>query len=256
MGFTSDPAGTHVPLLRRVDDAVRLCEKRGAPAYLGFLDEGEQVAVRQHLSRVLPDDEWTLYGGYPEAVRRVLAVFPAWLTPQPEDLPVRAVGFAYRPERAICHRDVLGTLLSLGLRRETVGDILCGSGLSVAFLRAEVCAHVLGQVDRIGGEGVRLLPDYDGELPALHRYRDLRDTVASPRLDAVLAALLGLSRERAAQLIRTGAVEVDHVPAEDGARALSAPCTLSVRGHGRFLVDAFGPPTKKGRLTLAARQCI
>ncbi len=63
-------------------------------------------------------------------------------------------------------------------------------------------------------------------------------------------------RERAAQLIRTGAVEVDHVPAEDGARALSAPCTLSVRGHGRFLVYVFGPPTKKGRLTLAARQCI
>ncbi len=257
MGCTSDSGpGARALLLSRVEDTVRLSGRRGAPCYLGFLDESEQVAVRQALERSLTADEWALFGGYDGAERRLLAVFPSWLPPQPADYPLLAAAFHYRPEKTLTHRDFLGTLLSAGLRRETIGDILCGTGIGVVFLREEVAAFAADQVEKVGGEGVRIELGYTGPLPQAHRFAELRDTVASPRLDAVLAALLRVSREQAAQLIHSGQVEVDHQPEASVSRQLAAPCTVSVRGRGRFSVDRIGPPTKKGRLILNARKYL
>ncbi|MBQ9860379.1 MAG: hypothetical protein IJO76_06885 [Clostridia bacterium] len=234
---------------------MRLCDKRSAPCFLGFLDLREQAVVRQAMAS-FPAEQWALVGGYEEAERSVLAVFPSYFTVDDLELPFCAVGFRYRPTKALTHRDFLGTLLSLGIRRDKIGDILCGSGLSVVFLRREIAPFVCEQVEKIGGEGVTVLPDYDGELPLAREYMELRETVASPRLDAIVKALLHCSREDAAQLVRNGAVSVDHLPTENVSAQLAAPCTVSVRGSGRFLIDQIGPETKKGRLNLLARKCV
>lgn len=90
------------------------------------------------------------------------------------------------------------------MKREKVGDILCGKGLAVAFLDSVVARYLTGQIEKVGGEGVALLPDYDGELPGFGGFREIRDTVASPRLDAVVKVATGISREEAAAASRRG----------------------------------------------------
>ena len=253
MGCTSD--FSEDTLRSRIEDTVRLCDKRSAPCFLGFLDLREQAVARQALSS-FPVEQWALTGGYEEAERAILAVFPSYFTLADVELPLCAVGFRYRPIRTLTHRDFLGTLLSLGIRRDKIGDILCGNGLTVVLLRQEIAPFVCEQVEKIGGEGVTVIPDYDGELPLSKEYTELHETVASPRLDAVVKALLHSSREAAAQLIRAGAVSLDHRVVESVSTPLSAPCTVSVRGSGRYLIDQIGPETKKGRLNLLARKCV
>jgi len=185
-----------------------------------------------------------------------LAVYPDYYEPSAEDYPLCVVAFRYRSVREITHRDVLGTLMAAGIRRDKIGDILCGEGLSVVFLREEIADFVTEQIDRIGGEGVTALTDYSGPLPVSHTYQEIKDTIASPRLDAVVKSLLRLSREKAAELIRLGSVSVNHRPTLSVSLALTAPCTGSVRGYGRYLIDTIGPETKKGRLLLCARKCL
>lgn len=253
MAFTSKSEDE--ALRSRVDDTVRLCDKRGVPCFLGFLDLHEQAVARQSLAHT-PPDMWRFYGGYDEAERCLLAVYPSYLPAEEEDFPLCAIGFRYRTVKALTHRDVLGTLLSAGIRRDKVGDILCGEGLSVAFLHRDIVPFVCEQIQCIGGEGVTLLPEYAGELPVSRNYRELRETVASPRLDCVAKALLHCSREEASRLIVAGLVSVDHHLQTNVSRQLSAPCTVSVRGNGRYLIDQVGPETKKGRLTLLARKCV
>ena len=253
MGFTSKSEDE--ALRSRVEDTVRLCDKRNAPCFLGFLDLHEQAVARQALSN-LPAESWGFYGGYDEAERCLLTVCPGSLSAEEAEFPLCAVGFRYRSVRSLSHRDFLGTLMSLGVRRDKMGDILCGEGLSVVFLHRDIVSFVCEQIDRIGGEGVTLLPEYSGELPVQHSYEERRETVASPRLDGIVKALLHCSREEAARLILTGLVSVDHQPTDNVSRQVSAPCTVSVRGHGRYLIDQIGPETKKGRLSLMARKCI
>jgi len=246
--------GSDPLLYSRIDDTVHLCDKRGVPCFLGFLDLREQAMAEDYLSH--RGCLWTLYGGYDEAERRLLAVYPDYYEPSAEDYPLCVVAFRYRSVREITHRDVLGTLMAAGIRRDKIGDILCGEGLSVVFLREEIADLVTEQIDRIGGEGVTALTDYSGPLPVSHTYQEIKDTIASPRLDAVVKSLLRLSREKAAELIRLGSVSVNHRPTLSVSLALTAPCTVSVRGYGRYLIDTIGPETKKGRLLLCARKCL
>ncbi len=241
-------------LISRLDDTVHLCDKRGAPCFLGFLDLHEQAIVRREQNR-LAGYRWTLLGGYPDAERRVLAVYPDYFEVSDEDCPFTAVAFRYRAVRKLTHRDFLGTMLSAGIRRDRIGDILCGEGLTVVFVREEISAFISEQIDRIGGEGVTALLNYDGSLPIHKEYEIIQETIASARLDVAVKALTRLSREKAAEMIRLGAISVDHLPETAVSAPISAPCTISIRGYGRYLIDQIGPETKKGRLLFVARKC-
>lgn len=242
-------------LLARAEDTIRLCDRRSSPCFLGFLDPHERAFLQPWLQKQA-GMKFHFYGGFAEAERTLLGVFPEYMDIGEDLFPLQMLTFTYRSERALTHRDFLGTLMSAGLRRESIGDILCGEGLSVLFLREEIVPFVTEQVTKIGGEGVRCLPDFSGELPAAHRFRPLHDTVASPRLDVVVKSLVRCSREAAASLITDGMVEVDHRAVSAVAAPVVAPCVISVRGHGRFAVDRLDTPTRKGRLNLEARQYI
>lgn len=242
-------------LRSRIEDTLFLCERRSTPAFLGFLDESEQQAARQILVHIDPD-RYLFWGGYEDAERCVLGCFPEYLMPQGEEFPLARVVFRYRAEKALSHRDVLGTLLAQGIKRETVGDILCADGLAVVFLREEIVPYIREQIDKIGGVGVKIDDEFDGPLPATRIYKEMQDTIASPRLDAVVKTLLRCSREKAAQMIMTGAVSLNHIVVEEVSATVSAESVISVRGYGRFVVDQIGPPTKKGRLYLSARKCV
>lgn len=244
--------GSDDVLRSRIEDAIYLSEKRHSPCFLGFLDEREQAAARTMLPHLIGHDRYSFYGGYSEAERCILSVYPAFYDIEEYEYPLRTVAFCYRAQKKLTHRDVLGTLMSVGIRRDAIGDILCGDGISVVFLRNDITDYVCEQVDRIGGEGVRTIADYSGELPICIAYEAIQDTIASPRLDSVIKALIRCSREKAAELIRFGAVSVNHRPIEVVSATVTTEDTVSVRGYGRYIIRQIGPETKKGRLLLFA----
>ena len=75
----------------------------------------------------------------------------------------------------------------------------------------------------------------------------LRDTVPSLRLDAVLASGMKMSRARAAELIREGAVAVEHRQETRTDRLLEEGQQLSIRGFGRIRLREVGDRTRKER---------
>lgn len=253
MASISNTASEDALLRARVEDAVRLCEIRSCPRFVGFLDERQQTVARAVLHHC-GGTPFLFFGGYEDAERTLLGVFPSYMEPDPAAFPILPLGFSYRREASLNHRDFLGTLLSLGVKRETVGDIVCGEGLTVAFVEEELAAHFASGVDKVGGEGVRIQCPYEGGLPGGREFEERRDTVASPRLDAVLKVMIGTSREEAAHRIAAGLVSVNHVPCLSASAAVKEGDRVSVRGEGRFLVDALGPPTKKGRLFVTVKK--
>lgn len=239
----------------RVADAAELCERRGYPCFLGFLDEHQRV-IAEGVLRCTAGVSSLFWGGHREAERTFLGVFPSFLPPDTDAFPLAVMGFSYRREAAITHRDVLGTLLAAGIRREAVGDILCKEGLSVAFVKEDVVPFLAENVARIGGESVTVIAPYEGEIPAAHSFKEWRDTVASPRLDAVLRVCLLTSREEASQRIVSGLVSLNHVPCPSVSAEVKEGDVISVRGAGRFRVEGLGPLTRKGRIFVTIKQYI
>ena len=232
-------------LLDKAYDAVTLSQRRGIPRFSGFLNEHESL----YLQRRLPKSaDVKFFGGYEGAVRLMLGAGADY-----DSFPITALEFAYKPEYSLRHRDFLGALMALGLRRDTVGDILTGKGRAVIFVCDEIAPYLLSQVDRIGSVGVRLSYAELSDLPQPDDFDELTLTLSSLRLDAFVAGVTHLSREKACRLIKNELVTVDHVTATEVSLNLREGATVTIRKYGKYVLTALPGVSRKGKLKAAVR---
>ena len=197
-----------------------------------------------------------LWGGFPEAERCMLGVFPAGQEPESGLFPIDSVTVSFRECESVDHRAVLGTLMAQGIERSCVGDILIENGRCVFFCRDTVTRALLNDVDRIGVVGVKLTEGHSDPLPAAHIYKEIRVTVASARLDCVTAALAGVSRGQAEKLILLGEVMINSCQCKKVSQPVAPGSKITVRGTGKFIIDNLDTVTRKGRLVLSARKYV
>lgn len=238
-------------LAAKLEDGLRLSEKR--PFYLGFLDEAESYFCESFLKR-RAGTSFLFWGGHEEAERKILGLFPEYLSPSPEEFPLSALTFRYRREDSLSHRDFLGAFMALGIERDVVGDILAEEGRCVAFLREEMVPYFCANLKKIGRVGVKLSPGAELPLPIGRKYLELSGVIASPRLDCLTAFLCRTSREKAAKLIASGSVALHYREILSGSTQVEEGNKLSIRGYGKFIIDQLGPFTSKGRLIVKCRK--
>lgn len=239
-------------LTARVSDAI-LAASAYSTRFIGFLDS-HSAAVVSDAARQYP--YMRLYGGYEDAERVFAAFYAEFCEPENNDYPIVPVTVLSRNSVTLSHRDYLGSLMSLGITRESVGDILCEPGRAVVFLASGVADYVIGQLDRVGGEGVKIERGYTLPLPQMGGFEEIRLTVASERLDCAVSALCSKSRTFAAEAIESGIVAINSVACENVTRKLRAGDKLTVRGVGKFRIDDLSQVTRKGRLVLIAQKYI
>lgn len=253
MAFISNASEEDVHLRARLIDACQLCELRSCPRFVGFLDEHRQAVARAVLYEK-GSENVLFFGGCDGAERVMAGIFPTFIPPDPSLFPIVALRFTYRACASLTHRDFLGTLMAAGIKRDVIGDIVCGEGETVVFVTEEIAPYVAETVRKVGGEGVTVQYPYTEPVTITHTFSEIQDTVASPRLDAVVRTALRISREEAARRIEAGLVSLNHMPCLSVSTPVKEGDTLSVRGGGRFLVDAVGPKTKKERWIIKLRR--
>ena len=241
-------------LLARVLDRQSRAEQRGVPAHTGFLSPAEQAVSADLLMAAAPG-RGVLFGGYPDAERKLWGFLPDWLDEETwresEDCPVCALAVSVPPRAELTHRDYLGSLMGLGITREKIGDILLTEGGAQVLVLRETLPILLDQWEQTGRYPVTLTPiPLDRLTPAPGEVRHIRATAASLRLDAVLAAGFSIPRSRAAELIRGGRVMVDHRPREKGDRPVEPGAVLTCRGLGKCVLTAAGGTSRRGRIVL------
>jgi RNA-binding protein YlmH len=153
---------------------------------------------------------------------------------------------------------VLGSLLGLGVERDVLGDIIMTDERSaVVICDAKMVSFFESGLSRVGRDTVKIKRiSLDGLVLPERKTAPISDTVASPRLDCVVAALCSISRERAKERILASAVELNYVIEERPDREVVAPTVLSIRGVGKFKVLSVCERTKKGRLRLLAEKYL
>ena len=244
-------AGTEDSVLAaRIEDTVRLCEVRNCPKFIGFLDE-KQSALAVKIANNLHFDTYMLWGGYQDAERVVFGAFPPWQQPDGGSFPVTPLYLTFRKEDKLTHRDFLGTMMAQGVNRDTIGDILVEDGRCVLFVKNEVVDYITAQIQKVGGAGVTF-SSAAGELPQGRGLQELSATVASARLDCVVSALIGSSREKGCDSITAGKVTLNYDIVLSVSAKIAPGDKLSIKGYGKYIVNQIGPPTKKGRLKMVA----
>lgn len=223
-------------------EVVRSRQPRASDFYDPFL-AGRLLAALEKVPGVVA----RLGGGHPEAERVRVLIFPAGTEPREEDWRLGFLAVEGRWE-GLGHRDFLGALLGLGLRREKVGDIYLHEGRAQVVLDAELLPVVASQLSQVGRFPVRVAAISREELcPPPPRIKEVRASVASLRLDAVAAAGFGVSRSRMAREIAAGRVAVNWRLCQDASHHVREGDVISARGRGRVKVFAVGGPTRSGR---------
>ena len=167
-----------------------------------------------------------------------------------EPFPITALELTWPHQTAPGHRDVLGSVLGLGIRRACVGDIVVLDDRAYLFLESQLAEHVALSLTSAGRVQIRarVLETWPEVEPP--QGVEVRDTVSSLRLDAVVSGGFGLSRAAAADLIAAGHVKLRHLPTQRPDARVGEGDAISARGYGRLVIDQVGAPTKKGRLPL------
>ena len=241
-------------LIARLEDVIKASAKKQFPSFIGFLNEQEISLLLQHLKKSKINN-YRFFGGYENSDRCLLGVsFGDYI----EDYyyPITGISFKYKAEFKLTHRDFLGSLMGLGLKREAIGDILVGDGYTVVFVKDEIKKYVISQIQKVGSVGVSV-EEWDGyTLPVKNDFENISCTVSSARLDNIVSALVPLSREKSATIIKQGMVFVNSVLTDNVSHIVKPADKISIRGKGKFIISEFSGLTKKGRLKLIVQKYI
>ena len=247
-------------LLARVLDKLELAQGRGVPTHTQFLSPGERASVTDLLN-AWGKPRHLFWGGYPDSERQ-LCLFPAdWQEdgpPDGPDGPLAAVEAKFPANASLSHRDILGSLMGLGITREVLGDILLPRpGLCQAVCLRETLPILLSQWEGAGRYKASLAEIPLSRLtPRPAQVKTIRDTVATPRLDAVVASGFSLSRGKAAALISSGRVSLNHRECLKADRQVAEGDVLTCRGLGKCVVKEVPGQSKKGRTMLILERYV
>jgi RNA-binding protein YlmH len=257
-------------LYARLDD---LCDKadKGEVAISTFLTPKELYFADKYLAR--RGAMYKSFGGYGDAERQRMYIFPEYMgdVPDADEISSFLSEYGFSSEivslyiegsgyRKLTHRDFLGSALGLGVDRDVLGDIVVleeGGRRALLFCDSAISPFFLSSFEKVASDKVKVreVSVDEIELPA-RRFSPIQDTVASPRFDCVVSALCSLSRAKAAEIISSGAAELDYECEERCDRNVSEGALISVRGYGKFKVHSISDKTKKGRFRLLADKYI
>lgn len=251
--------------LGQLADRIAQCENKYITTYTNFMDTHQQSIARIYCRKNFiptaeedqygPEDMGSIpatrsifYGGYPDAERQILINLPDYAFLETEN-PLTVIR-ATKPDggRALTHRDYLGSLLGLGIKRELVGDILVREDGADIIVTEDIADFILLNYGKAGRTNLSLTqcPIKDLIIPK-QKVSVITDTVASLRLDSVVASAFGLSRGKASEAITRGIVFVNHVETVKPDQQVSEGDRITLRGRGKARLTEIGGKSRKDR---------
>ena len=235
----------------RLCDLDRRADTRDTYAYSEFQTLAEQELV----PAVGPASVWSLCGGFDGAERKI-AVFRGRDCLYEEEPPLCWLRICPKDARfaqTLGHRDYLGALLNLGIRREVLGDILTGSGEAYLVCLDSIAPFLCENLTRVAHTDVVCSPAEGPSAASAELPPVTRAVVASERADALVAAVFHLSRSEAQAYFTRELVAVNGRTVTSFTGDVPAGAVVSVRGKGRFRYEGVSGETRKGRLSAEVR---
>lgn len=242
-------------LAAKLCDQVELTAKTRSPKISEFLDPRGQEMGRAVLEQI-PDIAGFFDGGYDQAERKRLVTIPfSYLGPPPSPQITAVEARGNFQHRKVTHRDCLGSVLGLGVKREVIGDILMLEDGCQILTDTEIAAFVEANLTKIHQVPVTVARiDFEALRPPMERVKEIRTTLASLRLDTVASAGFGTSRSKMADEIATEKLKVNWKPVKSASHPIKQGDIISMRGRGRLEVSELIGQTKKGRYSVILKR--
>ncbi len=244
-------------LLAKLWDKINAGMRKNIPAHTNFLSPRELDLASYLFGQ---PEGLHAFGGYGDAERKMLIYLPDYLeesTLMDADSPCICLRAVFYQGDSPNHRDFLGALMGAGIGRETVGDICVSRGSCDFFVTQEIAPYILQNFTSAGRTKLHLaqIPLDQVSIPD-PEVKEIKDTLASLRLDSVISSGFRIGRSLAAQYVSAGKAAIDGLPCEKPDKTVSEGAKISVRGLGKICLYAVNGKTKKDRISVVIHRYV
>ena len=235
-------------IARRFIDLSKQANRKGIVTFSDFLTIGEQMILQQNIEKL--ESEYRMSGGYEYAERQMVAFIPDALFYE-WDYPMQCVRIhPTYPKFAevLTHRDVLGALMSLGIERSKIGDLIVTDTERFFFAKEEIVPYILEQMTSIRHTVVTLTIEADRHIDYVPHFVEKEAIITSNRLDAVIAAICNISRSVSLRMIQEGKIFVNGAESLHNTYYCKQGDLISIRGFGKVRFGEILGVTKKDRI--------
>ena len=241
---------------KKLIDLSKQADRKGIVLFSSFLNLDEQNIYHQARNVFATKTESS--GGVPGAERQMIAFLPdalcyTWKFPI-SCLKVTPVNKKFAEE--LSHRDVLGSLMNLGLERSRLGDILVDEHVIYVFCHEKNAKYIMEELTRIRHTTVCTKLAEPGEISLEPKKESGEGIITSNRLDSIIACLCKISRSQASQWIRGGRVFINNREILQTTYECKEQELISVRSLGRFRFLGCRGETRKGRMKIQYEKYI
>lgn len=240
------------PFVDQVLEWKAQVEMQYAPKLTSFLDPRQQDIISSIIGKN-NEIHYLFFGGAEHTERKRGLIYPNYYEPTEDDFQIAAYSIEYPAKFVkIEHRDILGTLMSLGIKRDRFGDILMKDEAIQIIVAAEIRDYVSANMEKVANAPVKLNEISLREIFNIEETWEIRSiTAASLRLDAIIAEAYQLSRQKATSFINQNLVKVNWKLVEQPSYLLQEGDYLSVRRYGRCKIMEISGKTKKDKWRIA-----
>ncbi len=233
-------------LLSHLDDLLYSIKKGRKYAFSSFLNI-EQLSSACSLAYA-NNANYKVFGGYEDA-ERCLIGFGCDDIPETYMFPITTISFSLKNNDSINHRNVLGSIMSLGVKRECIGDIVFKDGFCYVFVDSKISDFLLTNFNTISS--MHIDPQIETEqIDFVKEFENINITVSSLRLDCIVCELVKKSRTASAEIIESGLVFVNGLQCQKKDKNINENDVISIRRIGKFKIGQLLGYTKKNRVKL------
>ncbi|VEF48478.1 RNA-binding S4 domain-containing protein [Bacillus freudenreichii] len=226
-------------------------ENTYAPKLTDFLDPRQQFILKSVIGEVA-DVKYKFFGGKEQSERKRVLLYPEYFEPSNEDFQVGLYEIEY-PRKFIRleHPMVLGSLMSLGVKRDKFGDILVDEDRIQLFSSEEIEQFLMAEFREVGRAAVHLkkLPIHEA-IQESEEWKEKEISAASLRLDGIISSAFNISRQKSQTLIEQKLVKLNWKTIENPAAECMEGDMISARRLGRCRIIELLGTTKKNKSRL------
>lgn len=249
--------------LSQILDKIEFSKSKQKIEYTDFLDM-YQVSLVENFFRKIKFKNYKLYGGYEEAERKVAIIYPEKYDEEMikknynKILKVVKIILPEEENGKYSHRNYLGGIVKLGIKREKVGDIVVSKeGAEIITLTdfSKILLQQLPGLTRFGNSKI-----IEKEIDKLEiqevKIEEVKIIVPSLRMDNIVSDLIRTSRNKAVEVIKQERVFINGQNETKPSKMVKIGDKITVRGKGRFVVKQIEGTTRSGRTVLVIEKFV
>lgn len=242
-------------LIARIDDMIKRWQNEYTIESSQFLDIYqrsllEKFLIREKISPVKGDkqDGYMFFGGYSDAERVKCYLMQDYASINGAH-GLSAIKVTWQSkEKELSHRDFLGSILGLGIKREKIGDIIVYEKEGYIIIDDSIKKFILQNYKKVGRINVEVdIVSIDKIKVKSPEYSVITDTVASLRCDNVVSSIFNVSRTKATEYIKRGLVFCNNMQIEKPDKLIEENDKITLRGKGKGYLIKIGDKSRKGR---------